>query len=52
MLIAKHQPQFHGFDDKIISMYDRGRSTRGIAGHLRDLYGIDVAADLISARSR
>jgi putative transposase len=41
--------RFPGFDDKIISMYARGMSTREITGHLRDLYGIDVSPDLISA---
>lgn len=49
VLIAKYQRRFPGFDDKIVSMYARGMSTREIAGHLRDLYGIDVSADLISA---
>ena len=48
LLIAKYQRRFPGFDDKIISMYARGMSTREIAGHLRDLYGIDVSPDLIS----
>jgi putative transposase len=48
-LIAKYQRRFPGFDDKIISMYARGMSTREIAGHLRDLYGIDASPDLISA---
>lgn len=47
-LIAKYQRRFPGFDDKIISMYARGMSTREIAGHLRDLYGVDVSPDLIS----
>jgi putative transposase len=47
-LIAKYQRRFPGFDDKIISMYARGMSTREIVGHLRDLYGIDVSPDLIS----
>ena len=48
-LIAKYQRRFPGFDDKIISMYARGMSTREIVGHLRDLYGIDISPDLISA---
>src|ERR687898_729613 len=48
-LIAKYQRRFPGFDDKIVSMYARGMSTREIAGHLRELYGIDVSPDLISA---
>ena len=48
-LIAKYQRRFPGFDDKIISMYARGMSTREIVGHLHDLYGIEVSPDLISA---
>jgi putative transposase len=39
-LIAKYQRRFPGFDDKIVSMYARGMSTREIQGHLRELYGI------------
>jgi hypothetical protein len=34
-----------------ISMYARGMSTREIAGHLLDLYGVEVSADLISTVS-
>src|SRR3954467_1292883 len=48
-LIAKYQRRFPGFDDKIVSMYARGMSTREIVGHLRELYGIEVSPDLISA---
>ncbi len=48
-LIAKYQRRFPGFDDKIISMYARGMSAREIVGHLRELYGIEVSPDLISA---
>ena len=48
-LIAKYQRRFPGFDDKIISMYARGMSTREIVGHLRELYGMEVLPDLISA---
>ncbi|RWD68550.1 MAG: IS256 family transposase [Mesorhizobium sp.] len=47
-LITKYQRRFPGFDDKVISMYARGMSTREIVGHLRELYGIDVSPDLIS----
>lgn len=48
-LIAKYQRRFPGFDEKIISMYARGMSVREIAGHVRELYGVDVSPDLISA---
>ncbi|MFZ5664730.1 MAG: IS256 family transposase [Pseudomonadota bacterium] len=47
-LIARYQRRFPGFDDKIISMYARGMSTREIGGHLREIYGMDASADLIS----
>jgi putative transposase len=49
LLIAKYQRRFPGFDDKIVSMYARGMSTREIVGHLRELYGVEVSPDLISA---
>src|ERR687885_207634 len=48
-LIAKYQRRFPGFDEKIVSMYARGMSTREIAGHLLDLYGLEVSPDLVSA---
>ena len=48
-LIAKYQRRFPGFDEKIISMYAHGMSAREIVGHLRELYGIEVSPDLISA---
>src|SRR5687768_10412939 len=48
-LIAKYQRRFPGFDAKIISMYARGMSVREIQGHVRELYGIEIAPDLVSA---
>ena len=48
-LIAKYQRRFPGFDDKIVSMYARGMSTREIQGHIRELYGLDISPDLVSA---
>lgn len=47
-LIGKHLRRFPGFDEKIISMYTQGMRTREITRHLRELYGIEVSADLIS----
>jgi len=47
-IVPKHQREFKGFDDKILSMYARGMTTREIAGHLKDIYGIDVSPELIS----
>ena len=47
-LVGKHQRSFDGFDDKILSMYARGMTTRDIQRHLEELYGVDVSPDLIS----
>ena len=47
-LIAKYQRRFPGFDEKIISMYGRGMSTREISEHLREIYGMEASAELIS----
>jgi putative transposase len=47
-IIKKHQKRFEGFDDKIISMYSFGMSTRDIQAHLKEIYGVDVSPDLIS----
>ena len=46
--IGKYQRRFPGFDEKIISMCARGMSQREIAGHLKEIYGIAVSAELIS----
>ena len=48
-LIAKYQRRFPGFDEKIVSLYARGLSTREIAGHVLELYGVEVSPDLVSA---
>jgi putative transposase len=47
-IVSKGQSRFTGFDDKIISMYSRGMTTREIEGHLREMYGVDVSPTLIS----
>jgi transposase-like protein len=47
-IIPKHQREFRGFDDKILSMYALGLSTRQIQDHLKDIYAVDVSPELIS----
>src|SRR5262249_50771768 len=47
-IIKKGQRRFDGFDDKIISMYARGMTTKEIAGHLEDIYGVEISSELIS----
>lgn len=47
-IIMKNQTRWHGFDDKIISMYARGMTTREIQAHLQEIYQVEVSPDLIS----
>src|SRR5580700_2463330 len=47
-IIKKHQTRFDGFDDKILSLYARGMTTREIQGHLQEMYGVEVSPALIS----
>ncbi len=46
--MGKRQTRWVGFDEKVISLYARGLSTREIQGHLVEIYGTEVSPDLIS----
>jgi len=48
-LVAKGQTRWAGFDDKILSLYARGMTTREIQGHLEDMYQVEVSPALISS---
>ena len=47
-ILPKNQRQLTGFEDKIISLYARGMTTRDIKEQLQDLYDVEVSASLIS----
>ena len=47
-LVERYCRRLRGFDEKVISMYGRGMTTREIRGHVEELYGISVSAELIS----
>ena len=47
-IIKKNQTRWNGFDDKIISMYARGMTTRDIQAHLQEIYQVEVSPDLIT----
>lgn len=48
LIISKHQTRWAGFDDKILSLYARGMTTREIQQHLTEMYGAEVSPTLIS----
>ena len=41
-IVKKNQKRFDGLDEKIISLYARGMTTREIQGHLEEIYGVEV----------
>jgi len=47
-IVRKNQTRWTGFDDKILSMYARGMTTREIQGHLEEIYQVQVSPSLIS----
>ena len=47
-LIRKRQVRLPGFDEKVLSLYARGMTTREIQGHLQEIYDVEVSPSLIS----
>ncbi len=47
-IVPKGQTRFTGFDDKILSLYARGMTTRDIQAHLEEMYQVEVSPALIS----
>jgi putative transposase len=47
-LVKKGQTRFTSMDDKILSLYAKGMTTREIVATFKEMYGADVSATLIS----
>jgi putative transposase len=47
-IVPKGETRFAGFDDKILSLYARGMTTRQIQQHLEEIYQVEVSPSLIS----
>jgi len=47
-LVKKQQTRFTSMDDKILSLYAKGMTTREIVATFKEMYGADVSASLIS----
>ena len=50
-LIPKYQRDVSGIEEKVISLYARGMSTRDIHDQLQDLYGIELSAEMVRKQS-
>lgn len=47
-IVPKYKRDISEIEEKIISLYARGMSTRDIHDQIKDLYGIDVSAEMVS----
>jgi putative transposase len=47
-IVPKYKRDVSEIEEKVISLYARGMSTRDIHDQIKDLYGVEVSADLVS----
>jgi len=47
-IIEKRQTRTDDIEARILAMYSKGLSTRDIEDHLRDIYGVEASASLVS----
>lgn len=48
VVVPKNKRNISGIEDKVISLYARGMSTRDIHDQVKDIYGIELSADMVS----
>ncbi len=48
LIVKKGQRRLPGFDQKILTFYAKGQTTKGIGDTLKEMYGVDVSHSLIS----
>lgn len=47
-IIPKYKRDISGIEEKVMALYARGMSTRDIHEQIKDLYGIEISADMVS----
>jgi len=47
-VVGKRKKDISGIEDKIVSMYAKGLSTRQISEHIEDIYGFEVSESFVS----
>lgn len=48
VVVPKNKRNISGIEDKVILLYARGMSTRDIHDQVKDIYGIELSADMVS----
>ena len=46
--VKKNETDISSIEDQVLSMYAKGMTTRDISAHLRDVYGVEASAEMIS----
>lgn len=46
--VRKNQTDISNIEDQVLSMYAKGMTTRDISSHLREVYGVEASAEMIS----
>ena len=47
-IVKKNQTDISNIEEQVLFMYAKGMTTRDISSHLRDVYGVDALAEMIS----
>lgn len=47
-IVPKHQRDISGIEEKVISLYASGMSTRGIHDQVKDIYGVEISSEMVS----
>ena len=47
-IVKKHQRDISGLEDKIISLYARGMTTRDIQSHVKEIYNYEISPETVS----
>lgn len=50
-VVKKYENDISSIEDKILSMYAKGMTTRDIQDHIKDIYGFDASPSLTPNRS-
>lgn len=48
VVVPKNKRDISGIEEKVISLYARGMSTRDIHDQVKDIYGIELSAEMVS----
>lgn len=48
IVVKKHESRLGAIEDKIISMYAKGMTTRDIQTHIEEIYGLQISPSLVS----